>query len=129
MKLAYVDSSALAKLILDEADASAMRRWYVEAEQVACSVVGTIETRRAVARKVDAPDRVDLILRSVIRLDIDAGIARVAAALPPLALRTLDAIHLASALTLISELDAFVTYDDRLAAAARTVGLPVIRPA
>ena len=43
--------------------------------------------------------------------------------------RTLDAIHLATAIALGPELDAFVTYDDRLADAARAVGLPVVRPA
>lgn len=129
MMLAYVDSSALSKLILDEADAAPMRRWYVEAERIVCSIIGVIETRRAVARKVDEPERVDLILRSVITLEVDAVIARVAASLPPATLRTLDAVHLASALHLIGELDAFVTYDDRLADAARAVGLPVVRPA
>lgn len=129
MMLAYVDSSALSKLILDEADAAPMRRWYVEAERIVCSIIGVIETRRAVARKVDEPERVDLILRSVITLEVDEVIARVASSLPPATLRTLDAVHLASALHLIGELDAFVTYDDRLADAARAVGLPVVRPA
>jgi predicted nucleic acid-binding protein len=52
-----------------------------------------------------------------------------AATLEPAALRTLDAIHLASAMALTDELDAFVTYDDRLADAARSAGLPVVRPA
>jgi uncharacterized protein len=129
MNLAYVDASALAKLILDEADAGPMRRWYIEAERIACSIVGLVETRRAVVRKVDEPERLDTILRTVVSIGLDDTIARVAAALPPKALRTLDAIHLASALGLIGELDAFVTYDDRLADAARAVGLPVIRPA
>lgn len=129
MNLAYVDASALVKLILDEADAGAMRRWYIEADRIACSIVGAVETRRAVARKVDRPERVDLILRSVITLDIDEGIARAAAALRPTTLRTLDSVHLATALGLLGELDAFVTYDDRLAEAARAAGLPVVRPA
>jgi hypothetical protein len=43
-------------------------------------------------------------------------------------LRTLDAIHLASALRLAAVMDAFVTYDDLLAVAARSAGLPVVRP-
>jgi hypothetical protein len=47
----------------------------------------------------------------------------------PLSLRTLDAIHVASAVLLWPEVDSFVTYDDRLAGAARAVGLPVVRPA
>ncbi len=129
MKLAYVDSSALVKLVLDEADAGAMRRWYVEAERIACSIIGAVETRRAAARKVDAPGHLNTILRTVVTLDLDDILAGTASAIAPVGLRTLDAIHLATALAIRTELDAFVTYDDRLAEAARAVGLPVIRPA
>ena len=56
-------------------------------------------------------------------------IAEAAAVLPPVNLRSLDAIHLAFALALGDELDAFVTYDARLADAARANGLPVVAPA
>ena len=129
MSLAYVDLSALVKLILDEPDAGPMRRWYIEADRVACSIVGTVETRRAVVRKVDEPDHVEHILRSISTIDLDEAVARSAGSLRPLALRSLDAIHLATALELGDSLDAFVTYDDRLAEAARAVGLPVVRPA
>lgn len=59
----------------------------------------------------------------------DPAIARAAGDLAPFSLRTLDAIHLASALARGPELDAFLTYDDRLAEAARSLGLPVVRPA
>ena len=62
-------------------------------------------------------------------VELDAVIARAAAGLGPAALRTLDAIHLATARGLGAGLDAFVTYDDRLADAARSLGLPVVRPA
>ena len=129
MSLAYIDSSALVKLVLDEADAGAMRRWYVEAERVTSSVIGLIETRRAVARKVDAPDHVNRILRTVVTLELDGVVAAAASRVTPLGLRTLDAIHLATALAIGSELGSFVTYDDRLAEAARAAGLPVLRPA
>lgn len=129
MTLVYVDASALVKLLLDEPDAGPMRRWYVEAERVVCSVIGLIETRRAVARKIDAPEPLERILRGVISLELDEAIRRAASSMPPTTLRTLDAIHLASASALRGELDAFVTFDDRLADAARAIGLPVIRPA
>ena len=129
MNLAYIDASALTKLILDEPGSAAMRRWYVEAERVACSVVGLIETRRAVARRDGDRRNLDLVLRSVVALEVDSFVIQSAAALLPTSLRTLDAIHVASAQGLASELDAFVTYDDRLADAARAVGLPVVRPA
>jgi predicted nucleic acid-binding protein len=127
--LAYVDASALTKLILDEPDSGAMRRWYIESERVACSVIGIIETRRAVRRRDHDASHLETILRSVVSLDIDGVVATRAALAPPVTLRTLDAIHLASAQTLDSELDAFVTYDERLADAARAAGLPLVRPA
>ncbi|MEO5885991.1 MAG: type II toxin-antitoxin system VapC family toxin, partial [Candidatus Limnocylindrales bacterium] len=98
MTLAYLDSSALVKLVLDEADTGAMRRWYFEADRMACSIIGTVETRRAVARKANGRERVDLILRSVITLDVDEAIAANASRIVPVAMRTLDAIHLATAL-------------------------------
>ena len=129
MTVAYVDSSALTKLILDESESLAMRRWYVENERVLCSRIGIVETRRAVARGQPDPAHVDVILRSVEIVEFDTDIGRQAATVGPLSLRTMDAIHVASALTLGPEVDSFVTYDDRLAAAARLAGLPVVQPA
>lgn len=129
MSVAYVDASALTKLALDEPDSSAMRRWYVEHERIACSRIGLIETRRAVRRGPHDPEHLDAIIGSTVAIELDDAIARQAAAVGPRTLRTLDAIHLASALALGAEVEAFVTYDDRLAAAARSVGLTVVRPA
>ncbi len=68
-------------------------------------------------------------MRSVDSVDMHPAIVRHAAQVGPVSLRTNDAIHLATALAMVPELDAFVTYDDRLADAARTLGLPVVRPA
>jgi hypothetical protein len=61
-------------------------------------------------------------------LAFDARIAARAAALRPAGMRTLDVIHLASALELAGDLTAFVSYDDCLSAAARDLGLPVVAP-
>lgn len=127
--LAYVDASALAKLVLEEPGTVEMRRWYIESERVVMSRVGIVETRRAVARQAHDPTHLEVILRSVETVEFDAVMARAASAIEPATLKTLDAIHLASAVTMMPELDAFVTYDDRLAAAARAIGLPVVRPA
>lgn len=130
MTVAYLDASALAKLLIVEVDSTAMARWYVENERALTSRVGLIETRRAVARR-SVPIRSDLVdktLASVEIVELDQSIAVRAAAMGPVALRTLDAIHLATALEL-GPIDAFVTYDDRLAEAARRIGLPVVRPA
>ncbi len=128
-RLAYVDASALVKLVVPEVESAGMLRWYIESESVATSRVGIVEARRAAARRTHDPGRLDVVLRSVETLELDAAIATTAGSIAPPALRALDAIHLASAALLMPELDAFVTYDDRLAEAARALGLPVIRPA
>jgi hypothetical protein len=127
--LAYVDASALTKLILDESGSSAMRRWYVESENVTTSLISLVETRRAVRRHRHDPAHLESVLRSVVSLAVSPAVIAEASSIEPPTLRTLDAIHIASARQLGAEIDAFVTYDDRLAAAARAIGLPVVRPA
>jgi hypothetical protein len=129
MTTAYVDASALAKLIRDEPGSPAMRRWFVEADRLVCSRLGLIETRRAVRRAPHDSGHLETILGTVEVFELDVDTARQAAAIGPPGLRTLDAIHLASAAALAGDLDAFVTYDLRLAEAARAAGLPVVSPA
>jgi predicted nucleic acid-binding protein len=124
----YVDASALVKIVLDESGSPAMRRWYVDSDEVVTSIVGIIETRRAVGRSTFDAGHLESVLRSVVAVRLDTTTARSASAVGPATLRTLDAIHLATALGLGGDIDAFVTYDDRLADAARVVGLPVVRP-
>ena len=128
-RLAYVDASALAKLVLDEPGSVEMTRWHVESERIATNRVGIVETRRAAARHVHDAAHLEVVLHAVETLELDASVARTASAVGPATLRALDAIHLASAVALMPEVDAFVTYDDRLADAARALGLRVVRPA
>ena len=125
----YADASALVKLVVAEADSDAMLRWFVESERVLTSRVGIIETMRASSRREHDPEHRETVLRDVEVIEVDVPITLAAATVDPPLLRSLDAIHLASAMALGPELDAFVTYDDRLAEAARAVGLPVVRPA
>ena len=127
--LSYVDSSALTKLVVTEAESGGMRRWFIESERLASSRLGVIETRRAAARRVHDASRLEQVLRAFTVIEIDVVVAAAAAAIRPASLRTLDAIHLATAMGLGDQLDAFVTYDDPLAAAARALGLPVVSPA
>jgi len=127
--VSYADASALVKLTVDESGSSAMERWYVETERVLTSVVGIVEMRRAVGRRPYDPVHLGLLLDSVEVVALTPRVAERAAMVRPPGLRTLDAIHLATALELGVDLDAFVTYDDRLAAAARALGLPVVSPA
>ncbi len=128
-ELTYADASALVKLVVEEPESRAMHRWFVEAGRITTSRIGIIETVRASSRRDHDPDHRDRVLNDVEVFELDAAIAGVAASLEPFLLRTLDAIHLATALALVPDLDAFVTYDDRLAEAARAIGLPVVRPA
>jgi hypothetical protein len=125
--VAYVDASALVKLIVDEPDSAAMRRWYIENERVVSIRVGLVESRRAAIRRDHDPAHLDAILETVEIFEFDVDVGDRAAVVGPTGLKTLDAIHLATALA-IPGLGAFVTYDDRLAEAARAVGLPVVRP-
>lgn len=128
MGIAYADSSALVKLIVAEDESAAVQRWFVEAPQIACSRVGIIETARAAGRREHDAAHRDWVLAQPVVVELDATIAALAATVAPATLRSLDAIHLATALALLPDLDAFVTYDDRLAGAARALGLPVVRP-
>jgi len=126
--ISYLDASAIVKLVLDEPDSLGMLRWYHESERVVTSRVGVIETRRAASRRDGDPAQLAAIIGQLGVFELDDDIDRRASAIGPQSLRTLDAIHLATALS-IPGLGSFVTYDDRLAEAARAVGLPVVRPA
>jgi predicted nucleic acid-binding protein len=117
------------KLVLDEPDSAAMLRWFTGSEMVVTSQVGAIETFRAVRRLPHDPAQLRHTLGQIDVVELDERTAVSAARLSPPSLRTLDAIHLATAIELGPELEALVTYDDRLAAAARALGLPVVRPA
>jgi uncharacterized protein len=127
--IAYADASVLVKLILIEPGSLAVHRWFTEAPRIATSRIGVVETIRATERREHDATHRGHVLDDVDVIDLSPAIASMAATLPPPVLRTLDAIHLATALALVPDLDAFVTYDDRLAEAARSLGLPVLRPA
>ena len=78
-----------------------------------------------------APDRVvqaRAVLDAVTLLEVSTAIFEEAGRLDPVIVRSLDAVHLAAALSLGDDLDAIVTYDDRLAEAARANGIAVAAP-
>jgi predicted nucleic acid-binding protein len=80
-------------------------------------------------RRASVPrDQIDRLRDGLVAIALDDEVRQIAAALDPLPLRTLDAIHLATALSLAAELDRIVTYDARLAEAAEHAGLPVVAP-
>lgn len=131
MSLFYVDTSAAIKLLAEETHSKDFAAFYDErptASWVSSSLL-RIELTRAVVRRWPAllPDTRDL-LTAFDYIGMDEEIVEAAVAEPDRTLRSLDAIHLATARLLAHELDGFVTYDDQLATAAGDAGLPVLAP-
>ena len=127
----YLDASAIVKLVIDESESPAVRERVADARQLFTNRIAVVEVGRAVQRQseVDASDQFSAVLNGLSIIELDVSAAESAAKLEPRGLRSLDAIHLASAMALGEELGAFVTYDLRLADAARAAGLPVLAPA
>jgi len=126
----YLDTSALAKLVVAEAESPHLRRWLGERRSVplVTNSIGVVELRRLAARinQQTLSTAVRLLARiSVVDLTPDA--LTLAAEIPPPEVRTLDALHVASA-ALVSDLDFVVTYDGRMVTAATAFGLPVVTP-
>lgn len=125
----YVDSSALVKLVLPEAESSSMIEFTAKFDTLVTSTIGAIEFRRAVKRHyAQQLWAVERVLAEMTILELSHEVRRTAELLEPTILRTLDAIHLASALLVRDELEAFVGYDERLLEAARLAGIPTVSP-
>ena len=132
MSLYYADTSAVIKLLAEETHSRAFAQFYdsdPKAEWVSSALL-RIELTRAVARVRPAllPDARDL-LTAFSYIEIDEEVVDGAMNEPDRSLRSLDAIHLATARLLSPDLDALVTYDSRLASAATDAGLAVLAPA
>ncbi|MBB5788627.1 PIN domain-containing protein [Jiangella mangrovi] len=131
MSVFYLDTSAALKLLADEEHSAAFAGFYdanASASWVSSALL-RVEVVRAVARALPAalPDARDL-LTAFDFIAIDDDIVERAMDEPDRMLRSLDAIHLATARVLDADLDALVTYDDRLAAAAVDAGMTVLKP-
>ena len=126
----YLDASAIVKLVIDESESQAVRERVADARQLFTNRIAAVEVGRAVQRQseIDASAQVSAVLKRLSIIELDVSIAESAAKLEPRGLRSLDAIHLASALALAEELEALVTYDSRLIDAGRTAGLVVLAP-
>ena len=126
-----LDSSALVKLVVDEPESATLETWLSGRAplSVTASDLVKVEVIRAVARADSAGvPRARTLLAGVDLVPVSRDLLETAADLGPPSLRSLDAIHLATALSLGSALDAFVVYDERLARAATEAGLPVVAP-
>ena len=128
-EVAYVDSSALVKLALAEEESEAMLRAFASWPRRVTSRLAVVEVLRAVRRENPArePIAVDVLARVMLAAVSDAVLVE-AARLNPAQLRSLDAVHLATALRLRSAIVAFVSYDRSQLEAAEALGLPVASP-
>jgi len=128
--LVYLDSSAIIKLIFDEPETPALAEFLVEWPNRICSTLGRVEVLRTSRRVGDAvvTRHAREILTGVHLVRADEGILATAAALEQPALRTLDSIHLATALSLGPDLAGMVVYGRQLREAARAAGLKVWAP-
>jgi uncharacterized protein len=129
-RLVYLDSSAFVKLVMLEAETAALvaylRRWSVA---VSASLLRTEALRAAMRHSQVAVGETRLALRDVAFIDIDRDLLDRAGIVPPPDLRSLDALHVATALSLGDDLDEVVAYDRRMVTAARAAGLVVTSPA
>jgi predicted nucleic acid-binding protein len=126
----YLDSSALVKLVVRESESHALRAHLRGHPSRASCALARVEVVRAVrphGRR--AVTRARQVLERISLVRLDDALLDEAAALPDAALRSLDAIHIAAAQALGADLSEVVTYDQRMAAAARRVGLAVSAPA
>ena len=126
----YLDTSAFVKLVAREESSTELSDWVTTSlPELVASDLLRIEALRA-ARRLGPEYLVAAreALRHVTLIALSTGMCEVAADLDPSILRSLDAAHLATALSVGDELEGIVTYDQRLATAARALGLAVLHP-
>ena len=131
-QLLYLDSSALVKLVSPEPETPALLRLLHDWPERVSSVLARVEVLRATRRLGDEAARLrraEQVLSRIALIRIDDVVLDAAARLAPTDLRSLDAIHLATALSVRRQLGALVTYDPRLAAAARAARVHVLTAA
>ncbi len=127
--VAYLDSSALVKLIAIEAETAALRQELRRWPDRASSLLATVEvTRTARSLGGHAPALAARILAGLRLLAIDPIVPAVAQ-IGGTALRSLDPIHLATAVSISGELGALLTYDHRMVSEGQAIGLRVLSPA
>ena len=125
----YADSSALVKLVVEEPESTALERHLGQRPLVATSRIALVEVPRATAianPSADVRRETGRLLGSCLLVDVTDALLRFAPDLASASVRTVDAIHLASALRI--EADELVAFDLRLAAAATERGLDVSSP-
>ncbi len=140
MRVAYVDTSALGRVLLNEPDRPAVEATLGGIDEVVSSRLLWIELRRLARRWQASTGRsgrshqvlplAEEMLRSIAPIPLEESLLAHAETISPVSVATLDALHLATAVQLaeVSPLDAILTYDIRLAEGAREHGLTVLAP-
>ncbi len=125
--IVYVDTSAMGALLIDQPESEALVNWLdnSDAYLVSSDLLETELRRLAVREDLDQSD-VTRLLEGISLASLDRAVFRSAGVLPLPYLRTLDALHLESAIRLDAAM--LLTYDHRLSQAARAVGLEVVAP-
>lgn len=125
----YLDSSAIVKLAVREPESLALRRYLRRRRPLVSSALARTEVLRALLSAGDeAVTRGHAVLQRIDLVRVNDRILNAAGVLRPSELRSLDAIHLATAQELGDDLRAIVTYDDRMVAAAKHLGYRIVQP-
>jgi predicted nucleic acid-binding protein len=129
-QLLYLDSSAIVKLVVSEPETNALRDLLRSWPDRVSSVIARIEVER-VARRIGGGTvrRARTVPSRMAMVELDEEVVHAAAAIEPTELRTLEAIHLATALSLGKHLGAVCAYDARIVKAAAVTGADVVAPA
>jgi predicted nucleic acid-binding protein len=128
-RYAYLDTSAFVKLCWPEPESEALHT-YLQSWPLRVSVALLLtEALRAAQRQPSARvQQTQRLLERLPLLEVDRALFRQAGLLGPSNMRSLDAVHLAAAMSLGPDLGTLITYDDRMTAAASLFGLPVASP-
>jgi predicted nucleic acid-binding protein len=129
MAVIYLDSSAIVKLAVREPESVALRRYLRNRRPRVSSALARTEVMRALLDKGESARKNGRrVLANLDLIRVDNRVLDLAGGLPPIELRTLDAIHLATAQRLGGDLGRLCTYNDRMRAAAVDLGMAVIAP-
>jgi len=125
----YLDTSVLGRVLLDEPDTAAIRRELGRFERHISSRLIRVELRR-LGLLTDMLEHAEGLIAGSVLIPLDETVLTAAETIAPSVVRTLDAIHLATAVRLASagQLDALMTYDKQLADGAREHGITVLSP-
>jgi predicted nucleic acid-binding protein len=125
----YVDGSALVKMVVEEAESTALADWLRHRDRLAACDLVRVEVVRAVSGSdPTAVPRARQAIGTLTLIRLHDDLYEAAADLDPPLLRSLDAIHLAAALSMGRDLAGVVTYDGRMAAGAEALGVRVEAP-